>query len=89
MKSGLPATLRIKVNQSTSRTTFVPIKAFSPDGIEITGDYGNVNIKNGTIEIFDIALTPYTLTIPFKNNYFVSSLNNIVNVYQTEVTLTW
>jgi hypothetical protein len=88
LKSGLPATLRIKVNQSTSRTTFVPIKAFSPDGIEISGDYGNVNIKNGTIEIFDIALTPYTLTIPFKNNYFVSSLNNIVNVYQTEVTLT-
>jgi len=88
LKSGLSATLRIKVNQSTSRTTFVPIKAFSPDGIEISGDYGNVNIKNGTIEIFDIALTPYTLTIPFKNNYFVSSLNNIVNVYQTEVTLT-
>ena len=88
LKSGLQAKLRIKVNQSTSRTTFVPLKAFTPDGVEITGEYGNINIKNGTIEIFDIAQTPYTLTIPFKNKYFVSSLNNIVNVYQTEVSLT-
>lgn len=87
LKNGLQATLRIKVNQSTSRTSFVPIRAFNLNGIEIEGDYGRVNIKNGTIEIYDIAQTSYVLTIPFTRKDFYSKLNNIVNTYQTGISL--
>lgn len=87
LKSGFACKLRIKVNQSTPRSVFIPIKAFDSNGLEIAGDYGRVNLKAGTIEIYDIAQTPYVLTIPFAKKDFYSNLNNIVNTYQTGIVL--
>jgi hypothetical protein len=85
-KDGSVGTLRIQVNQSSPRNTFIPLKAYDTNNLELSGDFGRVNIKNGTIEINDIAQTAYVLTIPFKNKYFTANLNNIINFYQTEVS---
>jgi hypothetical protein len=87
-KNGLSGTLRIKVNQTSSRTSFIPLRAFTTTGNEIEGDFGRVNISKGTIEIYDIAQTSYVLTIPFKNKNFNSTLNNIVNIYQEGIAIT-
>lgn len=81
-------TLRIKTNQSTPRNTLIPIKAVNTVGVEIPGDFGQVNLTTGTIIINDIAGSPYILTIPFKYRYFNSSLNNIVTSIQEGVTIT-
>ena len=87
-KNGLSGTLRIKVNQTSSRTSFVPLRAFTTTGNEIEGDFGRVNISKGTIEIYDIAQTSYVLTLPFRYKNFNSTLNNIVNIYQEGISIT-
>jgi hypothetical protein len=87
LKTGQTVTLRIKTNQATSRTIFVPIKAFNTFGVEIPGDFGSVNLSKGTIIINDIAANSYVLTIPFKNRYFNSSLNNVITCLQEGVSI--
>jgi len=39
---------------------------------------GRINIKRGVIEIYDNRLsgTPVTVSVPFKNSYFISNVNN-------------
>lgn len=88
LKTGETVTLRINVNQSTSRSVFVPIQAFNLQNIQIPGDFGKVNLNQGTIIINDISDSPYLLTIPFQNKYFNSSLNNIVTSLQEGISIT-
>jgi hypothetical protein len=90
LNTGQIVTLRIKTNQSTSRTTFIPIKAFNLSGIEIPGNFGMVNLTKGTIVIDNTSFfgNSYVLTIPFKNRYFNSSLNNVITCLQEGVSIT-
>lgn len=49
-----------------------------------TKTYGRINVKKGIIEIYDDRLqdSSITVSVPFKNSYFVSSLNNKI-VFRT------
>ena len=77
----------IRTFQNTNRNRFVNLEAYTESGNRIYGEYGKIQINNGTIEIEDIASSSFILTIPFSKSYFTSKSNNIINLYQTGVEI--
>lgn len=83
--------LAVYIVPSQNKFDFVRLKVLvrQPSGafLESAENYGKINIKRGIIEIEDIINSSATMqvSVPFKNSYFKSSLNNKVKFQTTQV----
>jgi hypothetical protein len=78
--------LKVITTPTTSFNKPIKLRAFDANtNREIQNiDFGSIQINTGTVYIPDIALNPYTITIPLKNNILESRTNNISNILLRE-----
>lgn len=81
--------LYIKTNYSTNRSRFIDLVAREvSSGSQINDTYyGRIEISKGIVEIPSISNSPYSLILPLSKNYFKSTTNNLVSLYQIGVEI--